>query len=432
MISKKHFKYLPVLLLFLFINISAKSQIRISSPYSYYGLGELQLNHSAFNQGMGGIKNAIRNPSYINIANPASYSSLDTNSFIFDLGVTSNFTQLKSSVVTQDYTNHTSLSYVLFGFPVARWCGLSVGILPYTKTGYKTVTSDTIKNMPGPDNHVVEKFEGTGGINQAYIGAGFRLIKNLSIGVNVGYFFGSTNKSRSVYNPDQTYSYNIRTINDMQVSSFYFNYGLQYQLNVKKKYAMIFGAKFNLPMNLNAKRSQLAERFTASGEVESIKDTLINIVDEKGKIYMPLMLGGGVTFSQKNKWMVGVDFDWQNWNKFKSFKIIDSLNNSFNIAAGGEIIPKYTAVGKYWKKMSYRFGFHYGQTYLELNGSKIDDYSFSIGFGFPVSKIRTMISLSAEAGKKGNIQPNLIQENYVKFTLGFSFREFWFYRPKLN
>jgi hypothetical protein len=428
MISKKHFKYLPVLFLFLFINISAKSQIRISSPYSYYGMGELQLNHSAFNEGMGGINTAVRNPTYINIGNPASYTSLDTNSFIFDVGVTSNSTQLKSSLITQNFTNHTSISYLLFGFPVARWCGLSVGILPFSKTGYKIVTRDTLASI----GEVTEKFEGTGGISQAYIGAGFRLFKGFSIGVNVGYLFGTTYKSRSVYTPDLLYSYNIRVINDIQVSSFNLNYGMQYQLNLKKKYALIFGAKFNLPMNLNAKRSQLAERFTASGDVESIKDTLLNISNETGKIHMPLTIGGGITFAKRNNWMFGVDFDWQNWKKFKSFNTLDSISNSFNIAAGGEIIPKYTATSKYWKKMSYRFGFHYGQTYLELNGSKIDDFSVSVGLGFPITKLRTMISLSAEAGKKGSIQSGLIQENYVKFTLGFSFREFWFYRPKLN
>jgi long-subunit fatty acid transport protein len=432
MIRTKHFKYLPFLFLIIFISISAKSQNRISSPYSYYGLGEIQLNHSGYIEGMGGIKNAVRNPAYINVGNPASYSAIDTNSFIFDLGVTSNSTQLKSNVVSQNYTNHTSLSYLLFGFPVARWCGLSLGILPYSKTGYKIITEDTIKNMAGPDNKVTEQFEGTGGINQAYLGAGFRIFKNFSLGVNVGYLFGTTYKTRSLYTPDQSYSYNIRTIDDIAVSSFYFNYGLQYQLNLKKKYDLIFGARFNLPMNLNAKRSQLAQRYTASGEIESVKDTTIDISDEKGKIYMPLLIGGGIAFSQKNKWLVGVDFDWQNWKKFKSFNVNDSVNNSFNIAAGGEIIPKYTSVGKYWKKISYRFGFHYGQTYLELNGAKINDYSFSIGLGFPISKIGTMINISAEAGKKGKIQTGLIQENYIKFTLGFSFREFWFYRPKLN
>jgi hypothetical protein len=428
MISKKYFKYLPFLFLFLFFNISVKSQIRISSPYSYYGLGELQLNHSAITEGMGGIKNALRNPSYINVGNPASYTALDTNSFVFDVGVTSNSTQLKSSIITQNFTNHTSISYLLFGFPVARWCGLSVGILPFSKTGYKIITHDTLTSI----GQVNENFEGTGGINQAYIGAGFRLFKNFSIGVNVGYLFGTTYKNRSVYTPDIPYSYNIRVINDMEVSSFYLNYGLQYQLAVKKKYAMILGAKFSLPMNLSAKRSQLAERFTASGDIESIKDTLFNIAEEKGKIHMPLAIGGGISFAKNNNWMFGVDFNWQNWKKFKSFDIPDSLSNSFNFAIGGEIIPRYTAASKYWKKISYRFGFHYGQTYLDLNSSKINDYSVSIGLGFPISKLRTMISLSAEAGKKGNISPGLIQENYIKFTIGFSFREFWFYRPKLN
>jgi len=432
MINKNHFKYLPVLFLFLFINISVKSQIRISSPYSYYGLGELQLNHSVYNESMGGIKNAVRNPAFINVGNPASYSSFDTNSFVFDLGVTSNSTQLKSSLVTQNYTNHTTLSYLLFGFPVARWCGLSLGILPYSRTGYKVVTSDTVGNMTGSNNTLTENFEGTGGVNQAYIGSGFRLFKNFSIGVNVGYLFGTTTKNRSVYTPDVPYSFDIRAINDLSISSFYLNYGLQYQFPVKKKFTTIVGAKFSLPMNLHATRSQMIERFTASGDVESVKDTLVNIADETGKIYMPLSIGGGISFAKKNSWMFGVDFDWQNWKKFKSFNTIDSIGNSFNFAAGGEIIPHYSASLKYWKKMSYRFGFHYGRTYLDLNGSNINDFSVSVGLGFPINKLGTMISLSAEAGRKGNTQPGLIQENYVKFTLGFSFREFWFYRPKLN
>ncbi len=428
MITKNHLKYLPVLVLFFSLNNPANSQIRISSPYSYYGLGELQNNHSVYNQSMGGINNAIRNPGYINASNPASYTAFDTNSFIFNVGVTSNFNQLKSNISTQEFTNHTSLSYLMFGFPVAKWCGISAGLLPFSKTGYQTVVRDTLMNI----GEVTEKFTGTGGVNQAYIGTGFRLFKNLSIGVNLGYLFGTTNKFVSVYTPDLDNSYNIRVINDLQISSFYLNYGIQYQINLKKKYSLVIGTKFNLPMKLTAKHSQLVERFTASGDVESIKDTLFLTDDEKGKINMPFSIGGGFTFSKKNNWLVGIDFDWQNWKKFKSFEISDSINNSFNISAGGEIIPKYTIASKYWKKMSYCFGFHYGQSYLELRRSKINDFSVSIGLGFPISKLKSMISLSLEAGKKGSIQSNLIQENYVKLTVGFSFREFWFYRPKLN
>jgi hypothetical protein len=430
MTNKNRFKYIPFFFLFFFLTSSASAQIRISSPYSYYGLGELRNNQSAYSSGMGGINSAIRNPVYINVANPASYTSFDTNSFILNVGVTSSFSQLKSSVITQQFTNHTSIEYLQFGLPVARWCGISFGLIPFSKTGYKSVFRDTLTNI----GEVREEFEGTGGINQAYIGTGFRLFKNFSIGINVGYLFGTINNIRSVFTPDLNYSYNIRIKNDLQVSSINLNYGLQYQIDLKKNFALILGSRFSLPMKLSAKRSQLTERFTASGEVESVKDTLksITITDEKGKINMPFTIGGGITLAKNNNWLFGIDFDWQNWKKFKSFDTPDSLNNSFKIAAGGEFVPRNTAASKYWKKISYCFGFHYGQTYVKLRNKEINDFSVSIGLGFPISKLKSMINLTFEVGKKGTVQSDLIQENYVKLTLGFSFKEFWFFRPKLN
>ena len=427
MTTNKYIKFLPLIALLFNLNL-ATAQIRISSPYSYYGLGEIQNNKSVYNQSMGGISSAIRNPGFVNVSNPASYSAFDTNSFVFNVGVTSNFTQLQSNVATQPFTNHTSVSYLLLGFPVARWFGVSLGLVPYSKTGYQTVVTDTIDNI----GQVKEQFNGTGGINQAYIGTGFRFFKHLSVGVNLGYLFGTTNKILSVYTPEVNYSYDIRSINYMRVSSVYLNYGLQYQLNIKKKYSLVLGTKFSLPMKLNATRTLLIQRFTASGDVESIKDTLSNITDESGKINMPLSIGGGFTFGRKNNWLFGVDFDWQNWKNFKNFGVSDSINNSYNISAGGEIVPRYTLASKYWKKMSYTFGFHYGQSYLDIRNSRINDFSASIGLGFPIAKLKSMISLALEAGKKGTIQDNLIQETYVKLTVGFSFREFWFFRPKLN
>jgi len=427
MTTNKYVKFLPIIALLFNLNL-ATAQIRISSPYSYYGLGEIQNNQSVYNESMGGISSAVRNPGFVNISNPASYSAFDTNSFVFNVGVTSNFNQVQSNVTTQPFTNHTSVSYLLLGFPVARWCGVSLGLVPYSKTGYQTVVRDTIDNI----GQVEEQFNGTGGINQAYIGTAFRFFKHLSVGVNVGYLFGTTDKTLSIYTPDISYSYDIRSINNFRVSSVYLNYGLQYQLNIKKKYSLVLGTKFSLPMKLSATRNLLIERFTASGTVESIKDTLSNIADESGKIDMPLAIGGGFTFGKKNNWLFGVDFDWQNWKNFKNFGTSYSINNSYNISAGGEIIPRYTIASKYWKKMSYNFGFHYGQSYLDIRNTRINDFSVSVGLGFPISKLKSMISLALEAGKKGTIQDNLIQENYVKLTVGFSFREFWFFRPKLN
>lgn len=429
-ILNKH-KFILILFLTLAFSTFSFAQIRISSPYSRYGIGDLQTVHSVYSSGMGGLNIALRNPSYINMNNPASYSSFDTNSFVLDMGIISTFSQLKTNIVTQEYTNHTSLGHVLLGFPVTRWCGVSLGVIPFSKSGYQVKTSDTIINS---DKTFTERFTGSGGVNQAYLGVSFKPFKNFSFGANLGYLFGTIYKDRAVERPDDAYSFNVRVKNDVSVGGIFMNYGLQYQIFLKNDYVLTLGSKFNLPMNVNAKQTLLAERYSGQEEedVISIKDTLVNIAEEKGKIYMPLTLGGGLTFAKKNIWMAGAEFEWQNWKKFKSFGESDEIGNSFIVSAGGEYTPKIASLTSYFKRINYRAGFRFSQSYYELRNSKINDFSVSIGAGFPLSKTRSTLNFAFEAGKRGTVSNNLLQENYFRLVFGISFREFWFFRPKLN
>lgn len=402
-------------------------QVRISSPYSYYGIGQIFKTGTPINNSMGGLHIGLRTKGLINPGNPASYTSIDTNTFIFDIGLSSNFNQLRNKEITQDYTNYSTINHLLMSFSATRWMGITVGLLPFSQTGYKIVLRDTLPDI----GQVEESFDGAGGINQVFIGAGFR-IKNLSLGANLGYLFGTTDKAVSVYTTDLSYYYDIRKLEYQSVSSIFLSYGVQYEKIIKQKYFLSAGAKFNLPSKLSATRSQLCQRFTVSGDVESIKDTLFETEDEKGKIQLPLMLGGGLVFGQKNYWLVGADFDWQNWKSYRNFGESDSLKNCYNISIGTEFNPKTSASSNYWKKMSYRMGFHFGTTNISLQKQTIHDMGLSIGMSFPLSKLRSQLNFSAEIGRMGNTDHNLMQENYVRFTLGFNFKEFWFYRPKLR
>lgn len=348
-----------------------------------------------------------------------------------DVGITSTFNQIKTTFASQQYTNHTSIGHALFGFPVARWCAISFGLVPFSKSGYQVKTTDTIINST---KTFTERFTGSGGVNQVYFGVAFKPFKNFSFGANFGYLFGTIYKDIAIERPDDSYSFNVRVKNDVQVNGIYMNYGLQYQILLKKNYLLTIGSRFNLPMNVNAKQTLLEERYSGleEGDMISIKDTLINIADEKGKIHLPLSIGGGFTLAKKNIWMAGADFEWQNWKSFKNFGESNSIGNSFNVSAGGEYTPKSNAIASYWKRINYRAGFHFAQTYYEIRNTKINDFSFSIGAGFPLAKTRTTLNFALEAGKRGTISNNLIQENYIRLIFCLSFREFWFFRPKLN
>jgi len=142
------------------------------------------------------------------------------------------------------------------------------------------------------------------------------------------------------------------------------------------------------------------------------------------------MIGLGVSCEKTDKWLVGVDFRWQNWKDFKAFNISDSLVNSLQINAGAEIIPDITSYTNYLKRIRYRLGFKYDNTYLMLRDKRLDEYAFSLGFGFPLRGNRTMINLGAQVGTRGTTQAGLIKDSYFKFTLGFTLYERWFVKRK--
>ena len=63
---------------------TATAQVKISSPYSIFGIGNLYGVSSQMNMAIGGAATAFSSPYFINPVNPASYMAFDSNSFVFD------------------------------------------------------------------------------------------------------------------------------------------------------------------------------------------------------------------------------------------------------------------------------------------------------------------------------------------------------------
>src|SRR4030042_6110734 len=66
---------------------NASAQKMVNSPYARFNLGTLEPAGSFRSLGMGGTGTAIRDNSSVYYTNPASYSSIDTISFLFDFGI---------------------------------------------------------------------------------------------------------------------------------------------------------------------------------------------------------------------------------------------------------------------------------------------------------------------------------------------------------
>jgi len=425
--SVKHLKY-PLLISFFLLLSSTivHGQIQIASPYSRFGIGDLSDNNNAWNSSMGEIGFGVRSNYHVNYSNPASYTAFDSTSFLFEGGAMASLVTLTSNVQSAS-RNYATLGYLVFGMPVTKWWRTSFGLLPFSDVGYSVENIDYVKSIGTIDRF----YTGSGGINRLYWGNGFKLFKNLSIGFNVSYLFGSMDRQAKAIFPDSIYFINMKVDNYVTVSDIYLNYGIQYQINLKHDMRMVLGAVFATNSAINAKTDMLAQTyFQNTAGTEFPKDTIEKTVGYKGTILIPAMFGLGISLEKPDNWLVGADFRWQNWKKFKAFGLSDSLVNSFQVNAGAELVPSYESYTNYLKRIRYRLGFLYNSTYLELRGQHLNEYAFTIGFGLPLRGVKTMLNLGAQIGSRGTTNASLIKESYFKFIIGFSIYERWFVKRK--
>lgn len=230
------------------------------SPYSRYGIGDFQFNGSLLNTGMGGGGIGLRNdsliPQYINLANPASFTSHPLVNY--EIGISSNAVKVESATATGNF-NRTTLSHFAMAFPVTKYWGACFGLIPYSTVGYNVAVSDDIPNIGA----VTYRYEGSGGVSQAFLSNAFRPfgwmprrfllsaeydelrrlndtnairskmrlrnnLGNISIGVNVSYLFGSLINIRRDVFPDSLNTFNTKITKYTTFRDVYATAGLQY------------------------------------------------------------------------------------------------------------------------------------------------------------------------------------------------------------
>ena len=422
-------RYILIGILFLMVAHAAKmqGQIQMNSPYSRFGMGALVENGMDPRiTAMGGLYYGFQANNLINTANPASYAAFDSVSFIFDGGVFGMVTSLQTSQQTNQ-GDYISLSHLMFGFPVTRWWRTSFGILPFSYVGYDIYSTEERENEPDVEN----VYRGSGGYDQLYWGNAFPIGKKLSIGFNLKYMFGSTTRSRGITFPDSIEMKNTYIKQSIRPNDIYGEIGIQYKINLPKDLFMVLGGAFSPQLDISAKRSYMVTTFF--GNINSVQysyDTVAYKLNESGSLTLPVRTGGGFTIGKQGQWIAGADFLWQNWEKYTYFGNSDSLRNKWNIALGGEYIPNARSTGSYFQKVAYRAGLHYGKTPLYFKGQHLNEFGISFGVGFPIKKSKSTVNLSASVGKRGTIQYGLIQENFIRFTLGVNVFENWFFKSK--
>ena len=418
---------IAVVMLFM-TTIGVFAQSDISTPYSRFGLGTMSKNRlNTSIQAMGGISNALDGKYLLNTANPAAYAEMDSLTFLFDAGFYMKYITYRTTDATEKGSN-ASFDYFDIGFGVTKWLKMGLGVAPYSNRSYSS-TADFIWEQNYP--YGIE-YEGSGGLNKMYWANGFKVYKGLSLGFKMNYIFGNITDETILYFPDQTYFHNEKRTINLSFSDLTFDLGLIYKHKFKGDYQLTYGATYSLPANMNAHRNVfIRTMFKGYGSLTGTEcDTILYKSGERVAVKYPQSIGLGLSLQKGERWMVGIDFNWSNWEAFRMNNVNDSLQNGWNVAVGGCYTPYNTSISNYFRKITYRAGFHYEQTCFNIYGTSINKYGVTFGFSLPIQRAMTTLNVAFDFGKMGTTNNNLIQESYFNMSFGISLRDRWFVKRR--
>ncbi len=408
--------------LFICLSIAgiAFAQNGTTSPYSQFGYGILGDNAIGAQRAMGGVGYALHNNRQINVMNPASYTSMDSLTFLFDIGLTYQNTITREGDLRESRQSG-SIDYIVMQFPLGRYMAGSVGLLPFTNVGYSFASS--IDN--GTDSR-----EGDGNISQAYVGVSGEPFKGFSIGANVSYLFGNLTNSSSVI-PENGSSGIFQT--NMRVQDFHLLFGAQYAIEWGKKHILTLGAVYSPGKDV------LGRAYSSTYDVSSSTTIEADTLNMKNNYSLASTYGGGISYNYDKRLTIAADVTYQNWAdaKFTNLNIGQTqpstgvFNNRLKVALGAEFRPK-TIGSNYFEHISYRAGLFYNRSYLKINGNDMNEIGASCGFGFPLATNKSVVNVSFEYINRQCSPVKLITEDHFRISVSLTFNEMWFWQRRFE
>lgn len=410
-----------------------------NTTYSRFGLGVLHDQSQGFNKSMGGVGLGIRIGNRVNTLNPASYSALDSLSLILDVGMRASFGSMKQDALTVGVKN-ASFDYVHVGMRLAKGLGLAAGYMPYTRIGYefaspeKHVANDANSTQSITSSNV---YSGSGGLNQAYLGLGWKAFKDFSIGANVSFMWGDYNHlliplykeagvgSTMYSSTTKRYKAVLRT--------YKIDLGAQYPVRLTRQDWLNIGVTASIGHKIA--QDATLQHYTTRGDTTSF--TASSPFD------LPYTFGVGASWQHKNTLIVAADVHQEFWSKCRlpmetssGYVAMDGqYKDRTRFAVGAQWTPE-PLNKRYWKRIQYRVGFNYSTPYLMVGSNEgPNEFSLGAGVGLPITNKynnRSVVNFGVQWLKRSSSATGMVSENYMLFNLGVTFNERWFMKYRIE
>lgn len=392
----------------------AFGQNNTNSPYSVFGIGELDYSGGGRNLSMGETGIALRSDIFMNQTNPASLTAIPRQSVATDLGINFKYTNLKNHYKSANVLNG-NISWAFLAFPINRTFSAGISLNPMSSVGY---TIYSVKTIEGTTTNYPVLYTGAGGLSEGSLAVSALISEKLSIGLKSSLLWGNMTKTTEEA-PVMLSS--VTRIDSTRYIGMNFKSGFQYQTKFNTKTIFTIGGIVEYSGYLNGS----SDFVISTGSEAGVRQA------EQQSLKLPLKAGVGTAVEFKNKYLVTFDYTRSDWKSadinFDSKKL--TVNNSYHI--GVEITPKNDPMRNI-RTVRYRFGGFYQTGYINVYGSQINSYSATCGISMPIRKDRNFINFSMEFGKQGSLENQLIRESFLKFNMSFNLSDHWFISRKYD
>lgn len=401
-----------VLTIFSLIAVASEAQ-SINSPYSTYGIGDIE--HRYYDK-TAGIANAgtalMSNPFHLLNKNPASMAGLERSVLLGNATFVGKTVSYAGNSITSD--NNTGRDIFIKNFSVAiklnKFWTSGVSLMPYSYVNYSYRSK---LNIEGSTETYDALYEGDGGVYSVSWNNAFNAGKHLALGVRTSLLTGSVNQTESlqtVYAEDP-----IETKRKDYYNKFRFEYGAIYSGKLGKSWQYALGGKFSAKTDLDRERSVKIEQ---GNTVIRNEEVIAN-----DHFTLPMTFDLGLALTSKGRTTYTVDYTYQDWAASRVRGSNWSTINSYRIAAGVQMSNIVEQWNMKFEKSYLQVGGYFNRSYLRVNNTPIDEVGATIGYGGYLSG-KMSYGLALEAGRRGTVANNLIKETFVQLSFRFSFREF--------
>jgi hypothetical protein len=387
-----------------------------SSPYSLFAIGQLTVAGTATNGAMGGCGIAFESKFTLNAINPASYSGIDSLSFLFDVGMFGKVTRYESTSDIQK-RHDANLLNMAMACRILPWWSSSIGFKPYSSVGYKINTTDYVE---GELTSYKKIYEGSGGINRFYWGNTIKVFKNLSLGADISYYLGSIRHTETGKTLDESITYVVTQLTQFHTAQL--DYGIQYTIYRR-----------NMRFTLGAIAGN-HKKFSGTNEYNiSCEGDTFDLKSPKESFALPQKYGLGIAFEKSYNFRAGFDYERQLWNSSTHFNNpLLATRDAERFALGMEYSPYKSYSNVLWRRIFCRFGANYTKTYMIIDKVPINSFAVVMGAGIPLRRELSLINVSVEAGRTGTTRNGLIKEQYLMVHLNFTLHDKWFIRRPIE